>query len=274
MINYENRPGNVIKSKKISLFLKLYFRELFYKILYFHQSVQNFLYLVFVLKRNKKKHFSLSGFYDLNNEVEIQKICNSIGKKWFKKINYYLDLQEKNKLDFKVVDDIEILKDKDILSLALSRELRDIIETYLNSKVEIAKISIWLSKKNKLHGSPNFHLDSAGYGNSRLYVYLSNVRDGCGEFTYIEKEETKKIIKNSGYQAKSFSDEELLKYTSKEKFRKILGIPGKAFLIDTTRCLHMGSRCIVDDRFVLIINFQKWSAKNSPVNYNYKHLNK
>jgi len=270
MQNYGQPTKNVILKKGINLFIKLYFHELIYKILHPLEWIKNIIFFYFNFKEKVITEFNETGFYNLSKNKSIQIIARDIANNWNKQLVHFKNLQIKNNLSFDIIDKKIILNDPKIINLVKSKELNDIIMSYLREKIEIANISIWLSRKKELHGSPNFHLDSAGYGNARLYIYLNDVNEGCGEFTYINKKESLKVLKNSGYHAKSFSDIDFFKFTSKYNLNKVIGKAGTVFLIDTTRCFHMGSRCISGDRFVLIVNFQKWCTTNSIINEEFK----
>lgn len=157
----------------------------------------------------------------------------------------------------------EVIADESIRSLILDPEVFGTLAKYLGEAPVFSGASIWIGHKNDLYaGSPFFHLDSEGWGNARFYVYLGDVAAGNGPFTYIPLKDSLKFVNRMGYLGKALTDATVTDFFGGDPSISVLGRAGTGFLIDSTRCLHYGSRCTEADRWALIINYRRHSAPN------------
>lgn len=166
-----------------------------------------------------------------------------------------------------------LLDDDTIRELIFHPHIVGSIAAYLGELPVFAGIDLWIGRKEELHaGSPFYHLDSAGWGNARFYVYLSDVDVGCGEFTYIPRSDSEAFTRRTGYLGDALSDQQVNSFFGADRSVAVTGKAGTGFLIDTTRCLHFGSRCTTSHRYALIVSYQRWSAHNSDVGVGPAHL--
>ena len=160
----------------------------------------------------------------------------------------------------------ELLDDESIRALIFNRFVVGTLAAYLGEAPIFSGVTLWIGQKEKkFAGSPFYHTDSCGWGNAKFYVYLSDVGKGFGEFTYVPRYQSEAFIRNTGYLGDAIPDTDVNSYFKRDPSIGLIGKAGSGFLIDTTKCLHFGSRCTEGNRYSLIISYQRWSAPNSEV---------
>ena len=90
-----------------------------------------------------------------------------------------------------------------------------------------------------------------------FFFLLNDVDDKNGPFTFIDKINSKKIIKQTKYDGKRLEDQKI--YQKNKNYKSLenvfIGKSGSGLAIDTANCLHYGSRNMLKDRIILIIYF-------------------
>lgn len=74
----------------------------------------------------------------------------------------------------------------------------------------------------------------------KLFVYLEDCGPENGPFTYIRADQSMRVARRVGHYV---NDEAIAVHISPSDWEKVEGKAGTAFLIDTGRCYHFGSRC-------------------------------
>ena len=99
----------------------------------------------------------------------------------------------------------------------------------------------------------------------------SIVTPESGAFTFIPKNKSNKLKDMNGGFLKSSGNEneKLLEEYDKNYYIQILGEPGNGGFIDTSSCLHYGSRCTVGDRIVFMFHYSAFAnyseLRNNPL---------
>src|SRR6186713_845402 len=98
-----------------------------------------------------------------------------------------------------------------------------------------------------------YHLDPEGRRQAKLFLNLRDIGPDEGPFTFIPAEASEQIIKAVTQTRSSDSedatlvmgrylDDELARVGGLDKSISVMGKAGSAVLVDTSRCLHCGSR--------------------------------
>lgn len=153
----------------------------------------------------------------------------------------------------------------EILEIALSRPLIDIVTDYFGAVPRLAYADIWVSPKWPLDNVPfnsqQFHLDKPHFGIATLFLNLSEVGVDNGPFTFFPADTTRKICKRIKYEkryhaAKGYvSDEEVIEAADGEPLIEVTGPVGAGAFADPTEILHYGSRCRKGERVVFVMRF-------------------
>jgi hypothetical protein len=145
------------------------------------------------------------------------------------------------------------------------KKIIKIIEEYYNTKPNFHGVSILYSPAiksyNKFIKSQLFHFDKNEDNNLiKVFIPLSTITYENGPFTYLNKIESK-LFKND----KSKIEDTIVfkKIKTKAKINTFLGKPGDILIINTSECLHCGSRDIKKYRLVLLLVFTKGETRYS-----------
>ena len=157
-----------------------------------------------------------------------------------------------------VLNDKDLFKLKNLTRFALSEKILYLVANYLEELPFLANIFITIGQPNETKTSSQlYHLDTEAEKNLKLFFYLSDVDDESGPFTFINKIDSMKIIKNTNYDGKRLEDSSIfsLEKNSQINENRFISNSGKGLAIDTANCLHYGSRNNKKDRIVLILYF-------------------
>ena len=166
--------------------------------------------------------------------------------------------------------------DHPIMKLATSDELVDIATSYLNFLPILSEIRIWYSPNTstKKKGSQLFHLDYADINQLKVFIPIENIDEDSGPLTFIPSDSSKKICDNINYKLTNdeirVEDEIVEKYVNKDDYRKATGSPGDLHCVDTSSCLHYGSRGATKNRKILMIQYLSPFSFSYPLFYKNK----
>jgi hypothetical protein len=102
-----------------------------------------------------------------------------------------------------------------------------------------------------------FHLDEHDFRQVKIFVNLDDVTGEEGPFTFLPAPETAAVCRavGKGWGAGRLTDDEVLGNTAPEKVVRLIGSAGDGAFVDTSRCLHYGSRTIKGRRAILMIKY-------------------
>ncbi len=147
----------------------------------------------------------------------------------------------------------DLARNPKLVDFALSDPLLSLVTNYLGTIPHLNRIDLLYSIN---HGGEDaissqiYHLDPEGTRQAKLFMNLRDVGPDEGPFTFIPASETTRIVNTIRKQrpaevemaAGRYLDDELESVNGLEKAISVSGPPGSAALVDTSRCLHFGSR--------------------------------
>lgn len=152
-----------------------------------------------------------------------------------------------------VLDNQDLARHPELVDFALSDGLLSLVTNYVGSVPHLNRIDLLYSVD---HGGDDaissqiYHLDPEGMRQAKLFLNLRDVGPDEGPFTFIPASETRRIVKavKARRSAKTdmamarYLDSELAEVGGLDKAIGVMGPTGSAGLVDTSRCLHYGSR--------------------------------
>jgi hypothetical protein len=147
----------------------------------------------------------------------------------------------------------DLAKNPQLIDFALSDSLLSLVTNYLGTIPHLNRIDLLYSVNHggqEAISSQIYHLDPEGTRQAKLFMNLRDVGPDEGPFTFIPASETTRIVNaikkrrldDTEMAAGRYSDEELEAVGGLEKAISVAGRKGSAALVDTSRCLHFGSR--------------------------------
>lgn len=137
-----------------------------------------------------------------------------------------------------------------VKELALSPEIIGAAARYLGDVPVLSVVSAWYCPNrtaDELVGSQMFHCDREGHKQVKVFIPIEEIRPVDGPTTCLSAAATKRYFdyRRSRYETLSlknrFSDQDVHQHGSDEE-HPLTGAPGTLAFVDTTNCLHYGSR--------------------------------
>jgi len=195
------------------------------------------------------KNLSIKGFakdqmvfYD--NFSYVDKAINNDFEKWIKS-----DLKISNR-HFETKNVLKnFYSDKKLSEFLLQDKIYSKISNYIKYKPILFDVSYMYSHKEQYKDNSSaqlFHSDYEDYSSIKLFWNLHDITEDNGPFTFINREISSKIYSETAYSKnpsnKRLDDELIEKYEKKKNWQNIIGPKDGALYIDSTACLHFGSR--------------------------------
>lgn len=139
--------------------------------------------------------------------------------------------------------------------LSVERELVG----YLGPAPIIKSIELYRSTSNteRYKSGQLWHMDIDFALQVKMFFMCRPTTHDNGPFTFISAQDSATVQKATGYiPGKSLDDAYLQSYSPIE----LIGDAGSLVFIDTSRCLHFGSRCKAGERIALVVQFTQGTS--------------
>ena len=147
----------------------------------------------------------------------------------------------------------DLARNPKLIDFALSDSLLSLVTNYLGTIPHLNRIDLLYSVNHggeEAISSQIYHLDPEGTRQAKLFMNLRDVGAAEGPFTFIPASETTRIVNSikksrpaeTEMAAGRYLDEELAAVGGLDRAISVEGPKGSAGLVDTSRCLHFGSR--------------------------------
>jgi hypothetical protein len=144
----------------------------------------------------------------------------------------------------------------ELVDFALSDGLLSLVTNYLGMIPHLNRVDLLYSVSHggeEAISSQIYHLDPEGRRQAKLFLNLRDIGPDEGPFTFIPASDSARIIKAIKYRRSSSDDDgetlmgryldgELAQVGGLDKAISVTGTAGSGVLVDTSRCLHCGSR--------------------------------
>ena len=163
-----------------------------------------------------------------------------------------------------------------IMKLALSDSLVNVATKYLGFLPILSQIRVWYSPNDsqKSEGSQLYHLDYADINQVKVFLPIDEIDENTGPLTFVSASNSKNICDNINYKLTNdeirVPDEVVKKYISENDEIKATGSPGDIVFVDTSACLHYGSRGATKPRKILMIQYISPFSFSFPLFYKNK----
>lgn len=156
------------------------------------------------------------------------------------------------------LSDEDQLKDSNhpLVNISIEESVLNVIHHYLGSAPFLDYDLLTLStpqppEQKEWVQSQLWHFDRDNVPMLKMFIYLTDVLDNeAGPFTFINSPDSKSLPYH--FANRHWQDEEVFKSISETKVIQVKRPKLSAFIVDTSRCLHMGSRLKTAGRFRLM----------------------
>lgn len=149
----------------------------------------------------------------------------------------------------------------DLLRFMVSRPILDVATRYLGTVPLLAGANLWWSPPNDSAASSQlFHTDNEDWRQLKVFVNIFDTSDEQGPFTLLPADISESVCRRHRYVTGRLSDEQVLSTARPDDILKVVGRSGSGGFVDTSRCLHFGSRSNSTDRLVLAFQFMRFDS--------------
>lgn len=155
-------------------------------------------------------------------------------------------------------EDLE--KNPELLALARSRPMLEAAAAYLGTVPEVSGIGVFLSPANQsVEKSQQYHTDDVDTMQVKCFINCNDIGPNNGPFTFVTADASDALRRKlkHGWRGPRFTDEEVTRNCKPEDIVIITGSPGNGVLVDSSRCVHFGSRCREGYRLVIMFQFTR-----------------
>lgn len=215
--------------------------------------------------------FKLFSEKEIPGQENIIKECNSIFEKNRAKYDdeYFIKNPNKRFL-LTIASDEQLLEHPHIKEFIKSDFVNDRVSSYLDHPYVLSTLRLWWTPLNDTSvSSQKFHLDEEDLTQVKVFMNISDCTQDHGPFTFLSSASSAGVLANYRNGKRRYSDEEVFKILPKNDVITLTGQTGSGAFIDTSKCLHYGSRSNTKERLVLMAQFLK---SNAPLLTNSLHL--
>lgn len=232
--------------------------------------------------KNKKEDLSIpadKGYYSKNFKDNLLDQLIDHTKKNFPPSFIKMNVNKKSKDNTLMSYDLNFKdsNNKIFLDFIFKKEILPTVAGYLKSVPILFNASIRFSpnKRDGLIGSQYLHFDREDLRQIKLFVLLEDIDDECGPTCFLDSSESKQYISEKfeykNFNLKSRIKDEELPEQYLNNINKVTGKMGTVYFLDTTNCLHFGSRQAKKSRYILMYHFlspYSWKFSNLKLNIN------
>ena len=155
-----------------------------------------------------------------------------------------------------VLTNQDLREHPELVDFALSDGLLSLVTNYLGTIPHLNRVDLLYSVSHggeEAISSQIYHLDPEGRRQAKLFLNLRDIGPDEGPFTFIPAAASEQLMKavkqtrtadadDATLVMGRYLDDELAKVGGLDKSISVMGKAGSAVLVDTSRCLHCGSR--------------------------------
>lgn len=157
----------------------------------------------------------------------------------------------------------DLFEHREIIDLALHDDVLAGVSEYMGQVPRLYNLFLWWSPPNQsAKGSQLFHYDHRDSRQAKVFINLTDVTEESGPLHFLTPTDSRKVDAKVGYSQSRYTDEEVYSAVPRDNVLAAVGEAGSAYVVDTARCLHYGSRGNSRDRFILMASFARINSVN------------
>lgn len=155
----------------------------------------------------------------------------------------------------------EFMQYPEIVRLIAERKLIDTVSHYLQSVPVMTIAELWWSPPNESKRSSQLvHTDYEDRRQVKCFLNIADVEDDQGPFTFFPRDVSEDLRTRLPKRGTRFTDEAIEAAARGTEPIRLTGPAGAGALVDSSSCLHFGSRGNKRDRVVLMVQFLRFDA--------------
>ena len=157
----------------------------------------------------------------------------------------------------------DLFKHRAFIDLAVHDDILAAVSAYMGQVPRLYNLMLWWSPSNQtVKGSQRYHYDHRDNRQAKVFINLNEVTRDSGPLRFLTAADSLKVDARVGYSQGRYTDEAVYSAVPQSNVITAVGAAGAAFVVDTARCLHYGSRGNLQDRFILMVSFARVNSAN------------
>lgn len=183
---------------------------------------------------------------------DVVKACEAVYARHAAEVSAVEDYNKPYFFNILTADDLH--QHRVLLDFALSGPVTEAATGYLGQVPRLHSMGVFYSSvTDSISGSQMYHVDGDALSQVKCFVNVWPVGPGGGAFTFLPKQQTSTSLRSRGL-VKTISDESVYQRVPEARQIAATGPAGSGVFVDTSRCLHQGSRA--RERPRLVFQFQ------------------
>lgn len=204
---------------------------------------------------NREKGYALLNSDDMPELMEAVAAAQSV---FAAKSNSIASLSSNKPFFVNILEAADLDQHPEFMALASSEQMMESAACYLGTYPDLRSVSVFISPANDLiQKSQRYHIDNIDMTQVKCFINVSDVKPENGPFSFIPADVSERIKSELGYRfpSPSIDDDTIFSMCEPDNVVSLVGSPGTAALVDTSKCLHFGSRCREGCRVVIMLQY-------------------
>jgi len=164
-----------------------------------------------------------------------------------------------------LLEGAEFCEHPELLRRVITRPILDAATSYLGAVPRLSgAMLVWSPENETARSSQLFHFDYEDLTQLKMFINIFDTTEEQGPLTFLPADISAQVQKSIGRILGRVSDERVYQAGGHNHDLKLVGPSGSGAFLDTSRCLHYGSRFNKRDRLVLIIQYLKIHSSYRP----------
>ena len=177
----------------------------------------------------------------------------------------YFQKHPHKKFLFPILEGAEFCRHPELLRLMVSRPILDVASAYLGTVPKLSGARLcWSPENETARSSQLFHFDYEDLRQVKVFINIFETKEDQGPLTFLPADISAQVQRSIGRVLGRVQDERIYAGGGRNHELRLIGPPGSGAFLDTSRCLHYGSRFNRRDRLVLIIQFLNYFSSFRP----------
>lgn len=185
---------------------------------------------------------------------------------------------------FSILTRSDLLAMPQLVDFAVGDSMLKILVPYYGLLPELSHMALFVSgfaepftEHSTPQGTQRFHCDNHDLRHVKFFCFLNDVDEKDGPLTLLPADKTEWLLRKTGrrWRTSPFRvDEDVFRFFGNDSLVRITGPAGTVAVVDTTKCLHFGSRCQNNgNRKVFVIHYTLFSDYSSYYSSEFEDLN-
>ncbi len=149
----------------------------------------------------------------------------------------------------------------ELLRRLVARPILDTATAYLGAVPQLSgAMLVWSPENDSARSSQLFHFDYEDLTQLKMFINIFDTAEDQGPLTFLPATISAQVQKSIGRILGRVSDERIYEAGGRSHAFKLVGPSGSGAFLDTSHCLHYGSRFNKRDRLILIVQFLKFHS--------------